>query len=198
MSKRISETEKMAESYKKWWEELQESYDKHKAALTKAKDEYISELEKAIEQKDEKLQAKAQAELDKITIQEEIIENLKQQAVERENQLLEMKEKAKNISEKDLLTGMKNRIFIEKDIKKYIRENTPFSVIYFDLDNFKVINDTLGHEAGDRLLIELAKRITNFAGTNRIVGRVGGDEFLVVDKSESITESELFVKELLK
>ena len=61
MSKRISETEKMAESYKKWWEELQESYDKHKAALIRAKNEYISELEMAIEQKNDKLQAKAQA-----------------------------------------------------------------------------------------------------------------------------------------
>jgi chromosome segregation ATPase len=115
MSKRISETEKMAESYKKWWEELQESYDKHKAALVRAKNEYIMELEHAIEQKDEKLQAKAQAELDMIAMQENTIEDLKRQAGETEFQLMAMREQTKNLAECDPLTGLKNRISVERD-----------------------------------------------------------------------------------
>lgn len=198
MSKRISETEKMAESYKKWWEELQESYDKHKAALTKTKDEYITELEKAIEQKDGKLQAKAQAELDMITMQEETIEDLKRQAGETERQLIEMKERAKNISEIDQLTGVRSVISVQRDIIKLIRESKPFGVIIMDFDDFKAINDLFGHGVGDELLVEQAKRIVKVAGGNRAVGRLGGDEFLVVDRSGSTSESELFVKELMK
>jgi diguanylate cyclase (GGDEF)-like protein len=191
MSKRISETEKMAESYKKWWEELQESYDKHKVALTKAKDEYISELEKAIEHKDEKLQAKAEAELDMITMQEETIEDLKQRAFETERKLIEMRGV-------DQLTGIKNRMSIEKDIRQLIREQRSFSLILMGLDGLKNKNDVYGHVAGDHILIEQSKRIINLAGTDRIVGRFGGDEFIIVDKTENIAESELFVKELLK
>lgn len=61
--------------------------------------------------KDEKLQAKARAELDLITMQEDTIENLKRQAVDTKKQLMEIREKAKIISEKDPLTGLRNRIF---------------------------------------------------------------------------------------
>jgi len=198
MSKRISETEKMADSYKKWWEELQVSYDKHKAALTKTKDEYITELEKAVEQKDEKLQAKAQAELDMISMQEETIENLKLQAIETERNLLEMRERAKKLSEIDQLTGMQNRISIERDIIKLIRENTSFSVIIMDLDGLKRVNDIFGHNVGDQLLIEQAKRIITLAGTHRPVGRLGGDEFIIVNKTENSSGLEIFVNEILK
>jgi diguanylate cyclase (GGDEF)-like protein len=198
MSKRISETEKMAESYKKWWEELQESYDKHKVALVRAKNEYIMELEHAIEQKDEKLQAKARAELDMIAMQENTIEDLKRQAGETECQLAEMRERTKNFAECDPLTGIKNRTSIERYIIKLIRENVSFSVLFMDLDNFKVINDLYGHIDGDQILIEQSKRISLLAGTNRITGRQGGDEFIVVDKSERAEETLSFAKELLE
>ncbi len=198
MSKRISETEKMAESYKKWWEELQESYDKHKAALLRTKNEYINELEQAIEQKDEKLQAKARAELDMIAMQENIIEDLKRQAGETERQLMDMRERNKILAECDPLTGMKNRSSIERYIIKLIRENTSFSVLFTDLDNFKTINDMYGHVDADRILIELSKRISQVAGTNRLVGRSGGDEFIVVDSSESAMETLSFAEKLLQ
>jgi diguanylate cyclase (GGDEF)-like protein len=198
MSKRISETEKMAESYKKWWEELQESYDKHKAALLRTKNEYINELEMAVEQKDEKLQAKARAELDMIAMQENTIEDLKRRAGETERQLMDMRERAKVLAECDPLTGMKNRSSIERYIIKLIRENTSFSVLFTDLDNFKAINDIYGHVDADQVLIELSKRISQMAGTHRLVGRSGGDEFIVVDRSESTTETLSFATELLR
>ena len=198
MSKRISETEKMAESYKKWWEELQESYDKHKAALIRAKNDYITELEHAIEQKDEKLQAKARAELDMIAMQESTIEDLKRQAGETEHQLTEMRERTRKLAECDALTGLKNRTSIEQYIIKLIRENASFSVLYMDLDNFKMINDSFGHIAGDQILIEQSKRLNRLAGTNRTAGRLGGDEFIVVDRSESIDETLAFAGELLQ
>jgi diguanylate cyclase (GGDEF)-like protein len=197
MNKRIAETERMAESYKKWWEELQESYDKHKAALTKAKDEHISELEKAIEQKDVKLQAKAQAELDMITMQENIIEDLKRQAVETEQQLIEMKTRARKLSEIDPLTGVNNRISIERHIIKLINQNVPFSVLFMDFDHFKSINDVYGHGVGDQLLIEQANRIGRLSD-ERVFGRVGGDEFIIVDRSNSMSETEVFTVNLLK
>ncbi|MGR8932446.1 MAG: diguanylate cyclase domain-containing protein [Gammaproteobacteria bacterium] len=197
MSKRISETEKMAESYKKWWEELQESYDKHKAALIKSKNEYILELEQAIEQKDEKLQAKARAELDMIAMQENIIEDLQRQAGDTERQLTEMRERAKQLAECDPLTGLKNRISIEQTVIKLIRENRSFSVLFLDLDKFKTLNDMYGHSVGDETLVKVSKRISRIAGSDRLVGRVGGDEFVVVDKSENAERTLSFATELL-
>lgn len=198
MSKRISETEKMAESYKKWWEELQESYDKHKAALIRTKNEYITELEQAIEQKDEKLQVKARAELNMIAIQENTIENLKRQAGDTERQLTEMRERTKKLAETDPLTGLKNRISIEQYLLKLVRDNVPFSLLFMDFDRFKAINDTCGHTIGDQILIEQSKRIHRLAGMNRVVGRLGGDEFVVVDSSENFEETLSFAKELLR
>ncbi len=88
MGKRITETERMAASYKQWWEELPESDDKHKAALTKTKDEYIAELQNAIDMKDEQRVAKTRAELEIISLKERTIKDLKRHALETEEQLL--------------------------------------------------------------------------------------------------------------
>jgi len=131
-------------------------------------------------------------------MQEETIENLKLQAIETERNLLDMRERAKKLSEIDQLTGMQNRISIERDIIKLIRENTSFSVIIMDFDGFKRVNETFGHIVSDQLLIEQAKRIITLAGTHRPVGRLGVDEFIIVNKTENSSALEIFVNEILK
>jgi PAS domain S-box-containing protein len=82
----------------------------------------------------------------------------------------------------DPLTGLLNRdaILVELDIRMQDPTHAAVAVLYVDLDRFKVINDVLGHSAGDELLASAAQRIASAVGTEGLVARFGGDEFLVV------------------
>lgn len=84
----------------------------------------------------------------------------------------------------DILTGLPNRMLALDRLKLALaqarRENTLVGVMFLDLDNFKHINDTLGHDAGDNLLIEAARRISSCLRGTSTVARLGGDEFLVI------------------
>ncbi len=84
----------------------------------------------------------------------------------------------------DLLTNLPNRALFQdtlvKKISKARRNKTKFALMFIDLDNFKMINDTLGHDYGDLLLIEVAKRLNNILREEDLVSRLGGDEFTVI------------------
>jgi len=84
----------------------------------------------------------------------------------------------------DTLTGLPNRMLALDRLKLALaqsrRDASMVSVMFLDLDNFKHINDTLGHEAGDNLLIEGARRISACLRGTSTVARLGGDEFLVI------------------
>ncbi|MDQ2075886.1 diguanylate cyclase domain-containing protein [Marinimicrobium sp. ABcell2] len=84
----------------------------------------------------------------------------------------------------DLLTGLPNRrLFqdrLEQEVKHAKRSNQPISVLFMDLDGFKYVNDTLGHDAGDLLLTEVAGRLTECVREEDTVARLGGDEFTVI------------------
>mgnify|MGYP003536668395 CR=1 FL=1 len=82
----------------------------------------------------------------------------------------------------DPLTGLLNRdaILVELEIRMQDPAHAAVAVLYVDLDRFKVINDVLGHAAGDELLASAAQRIASAVGTDGLVARFGGDEFLVV------------------
>lgn len=80
----------------------------------------------------------------------------------------------------DTVTGVANRRACETELEKRVQEHQPFSVILLDLDGFKVLNDTYGHEAGDLVLREFASRLKKGCRGRDMVGRWGGDEFLVI------------------
>ena len=84
----------------------------------------------------------------------------------------------------DTLTGLANRNLLRERLTQAIteaeRKNTPIWVVFVDLDRFKFVNDTLGHEAGDTLLKVLAGRLQSAARDADTVARVGGDEFVLV------------------
>src|SRR5690606_33902532 len=73
-----------------------------------------------------------------------------------------------------------NRIF--KEVRQATRPNSPFAVMFLDLDKLKNVNDSLGHEAGDQVLIEMSKRIQSCIPRNSLAARLGGDEFVVLLK----------------
>ena len=90
-----------------------------------------------------------------------------------------------NISVTDALTGCRNRMALRQDYDNYQKHEV--TVMMIDLDNFKSINDTLGHEEGDRILVEIARLLTNAFGKEHCY-RYGGDEFLII--SPDLTEAE--------
>jgi len=93
-------------------------------------------------------------------------------------------EEVKSLSVSDGLTGLHNHLFIvsklEQEVERSLRYGSPLSVIIFDVDNFKDINDTFGHLAGDVILVEVAHLIRNGVRSIDSVGRYGGEEFLVL------------------
>ncbi len=93
----------------------------------------------------------------------------------------------------DSLTALPNRTLlfdrIEHSINKVTRHKTYGALIFIDLDNFKTINDTLGHETGDILLREVAKKLQDTVRKEDTIGRIGGDEFIIL--SDFIGEDEI-------
>lgn len=81
----------------------------------------------------------------------------------------------------DSLTGLLARPYILRFIRQLIAEGTPFSLAILDLDNFKLVNDRYGHHIGDLLLSAVAETLEDCLGDAGFVGRIGGDEFLLVN-----------------
>lgn len=81
----------------------------------------------------------------------------------------------------DVLTGLSNRRHLETVVRQTLSEGLPnLNWLGIDLDRFKAVNDTLGHEAGDAVLQAVASRIQQLVGENALVARIGGDEFVVL------------------
>lgn len=92
-------------------------------------------------------------------------------------------ENERKLSRTDPLTGAKNlRAFVEvveHEILRSQRDGLPFSLAYLDLDNFKTVNDTYGHPAGDQLLTSTVSCIVSNLRKTDVIGRLGGDEFAI-------------------
>lgn len=101
-----------------------------------------------------------------------------------ESQLRESHDKLRELAECDSLTGLANRYMFDIAIKKAIplakRQNKGLALLILDLDNFKNINDTLGHQAGDSLLREVALRLRMPVREEDLLCRLGGDEFSIL------------------
>jgi diguanylate cyclase (GGDEF)-like protein/PAS domain S-box-containing protein len=83
---------------------------------------------------------------------------------------------------RDPLTGVMNRgaIMTQLELALLQRHASPLGLLFVDLDYFKIVNDTFGHEAGDAVLVTVARRIVDAVREGDIVGRIGGDEFVVI------------------
>lgn len=101
----------------------------------------------------------------------------------------------------DELTGLPNRnLFrqrLEDSISKAERSSKQVLVLFFDLDYFKMVNDTLGHDAGDKLLVQAVERIATCARSTDLLCRLGGDEFVMVMEGASPQDGNRIVREII-
>jgi diguanylate cyclase (GGDEF)-like protein len=116
--------------------------------------------------------------------------NLKLQINERK----QAEQQLKHLALHDPLTGLPNRLLFQDRLKQAIafskRQQHKFAVFFMDLDNFKIINDTMGHDAGDELLIQVALILTGAGRDTDTVARLGGDEFaFIINKIDTLEDA---------
>jgi diguanylate cyclase (GGDEF)-like protein len=113
-------------------------------------------------------------------------------AVERGRKYEEVRERA----DTDYVTGVFSHRFMQNYLSRVLSASTvrrrPVTVLLLDVDGFKTLNDSLGHGAGDKVLATVARLLRQFAGKSGIVGRCGGDEFIVILPDQSRDEAEAF------
>jgi diguanylate cyclase (GGDEF)-like protein/PAS domain S-box-containing protein len=101
-----------------------------------------------------------------------------------EEELARTQERLRHSAHNDALTKLPNRMYLSElldlSIARAKRDKTLMAVLFIDLDRFKLINDTLGHDIGDLLLIEASKRIKDALRESDVLARLGGDEFIAI------------------
>jgi diguanylate cyclase (GGDEF)-like protein/PAS domain S-box-containing protein len=115
----------------------------------------------------------------------------------------EMAKKMEHLAQHDFLTNLPNRLLLNDRIAQAItlaeRTNTQFAILFLDLDNFKHINDSLGHETGDKLLKSVTERLSSCIRSSDTVSRQGGDEFVMLLSSSKFgSDATLIANKILK
>jgi diguanylate cyclase (GGDEF)-like protein len=104
--------------------------------------------------------------------------------LELQEKLLRVEDALRAEAARDQLTGLWNRRMIldhlHRELRRAAHEHRPFAIVLADLDHFKVVDDTHGHEAGDDVLRDAARRIRSAMRDYDLIGRYGGDEFLLL------------------
>ena len=120
-----------------------------------------------------------------------VLKSYQKNLIEQYKITLKQQEKLTYNLRHDSLTSLPNRVLLtdrlEQDIKHSQRQNKQVAVLFMDLDNFKIINDSLGHATGDKLLREIGKRLKKSIRDSDTVARFGGDEFvMLIDSVKNI------------
>jgi diguanylate cyclase (GGDEF)-like protein len=120
--------------------------------------------------------------------------------LELQNELIAARETRRQQATHDVLTGALNRRTVLEGLQRQLsraqRERTSVGVILMDLDHFKLINDTYGHPAGDKVLRETIARLRRELRSHDLLGRYGGEEFLIVLPGCSMAETETVAERL--
>lgn len=98
-------------------------------------------------------------------------------------------EKILQLAYYDRSTGLPNREKITEMVKEAVEKRERFAVMFIDVDRFKIINDSFGHDIGDQVLVELARRLNSILPENGILARFGGDKFTILLKNETETKN---------
>ncbi len=119
-----------------------------------------------------------------LAAQKQVLQNANAVLNDQITKIHDLQEKLREQANRDSLTGLFNRRYLEGTLEREIarckREDTPIAMLLLDIDHFKLINDTYGHQAGDEVLRALARILQDSARVEDIVCRYGGEEFLLV------------------
>ncbi len=111
-------------------------------------------------------------------------------------------EELRKLANYDALTGLLNKhnfnIQLKQEVQRTIDENDSSALLFIDLDQFKHVNDNLGHAAGDRLLKQVADLLKNRIRTDDVISRFGGDEFTIIAKSIKERDARIIAESILK
>ena len=131
------------------------------------------------------------------------LEKRSQELLKANEALMGEKEKIKHMAYHDSLTNLPNGVYFNDYLNRQImsanRIGMLLAVLFIDLDGFKMINDTLGHAAGDELLVSVAKRLSTVLRKSDFVARIGGDEFIIlINNAENTNGIETIADKILK
>ncbi|WP_228551105.1 sensor domain-containing diguanylate cyclase [Sporosarcina cascadiensis] len=125
--------------------------------------------------------------------QEELNETLEKKVLERTIQLERIQIELEHLANTDRLTQIPNRVLLDhvldREFERAAKEGLPFSIVLIDIDYFKNVNDTFGHQIGDYVLVEAAKLFKSSVNGSDTLGRWGGEEFLVICPSTTLEEA---------
>ncbi|WP_375748878.1 diguanylate cyclase [Vibrio sp. HN007] len=125
-----------------------------------------------------------------------------QAVIEDVTEKVKLEEELKRLSVTDPLTQLSNRrklnTFLEEEQQRFNRYSVPFSIILIDLDHFKEVNDTWGHDSGDSVLVQVAEELNKRVRKVDEVGRWGGEEFLIVCPNTELSGAHHLAKKLNK
>ena len=151
----------------------------------------MKKLKTSITEKDEAMR----------TVQE-LNQYLEERVARRTQELEAVNEKLEQLALHDSLTNLPNRFSIQDNLNTTLaeakRDSSVFSVIMMDLDRFKEINDTLGHDCGDQLLVEVGLRLRDILRPSDFIGRLGGDEFAIILPETDEIGAKLVAKKIQK
>jgi diguanylate cyclase (GGDEF)-like protein len=113
------------------------------------------------------------------TLDEQMVKN-----VDYTRQLIEQQKAMERLANFDSLTGLPNRQFFVETLRLELcrakREKSDVAILFFDLDGFKDVNDSFGHDIGDKLLVKIGQKVKSYIREGDVLSRLGGDEFLVL------------------
>ncbi|WP_434931471.1 EAL domain-containing protein [Shewanella sp. HL-SH5] len=111
----------------------------------------------------------------------------------------QQEEELRKLTNNDLLTGLPNRSSLQVTLNNLVKKDIHHTLMVLDLDNFKRINDSLGHQVGDELLISVAERIRTSIPSHASLYRLGGDEFaLLIDQNPDIGSSAMIASNIIQ
>lgn len=119
------------------------------------------------------------------------------QRKEVEKQLRLSENRYRELAYHDALTGLPNRLHLTSLVSEMIEKKEEFGIVYFDLDRFKLINDTLGHGMGDLLLNKVASRLHYVLEDTEVLARFGGDEFVLLTSRHEQEEMQKLATSIL-
>ncbi len=169
-------------------------------------DTLISELHEQIVQKElveQKLINNQQQLEDTVELRTKELSDINETLVDEINERRRIESNLKHIAHHDALTNLPNRLLLDARLNHAIerakREDLQVAVMFIDLDHFKTINDSLGHDIGDQLLVTVSNRLLNCVREDDTVARLGGDEFIIIiEQVHDIGDLDVLLKKIMK